>query len=91
MEPESSQSHSQQSTTGPLLTRTNPVHTLKPYFLKIYLNIIFILSYHLRLHLPNDLFPSYFVTKSAVSDFAHISKNKIENTEKRKNTRRRGS
>jgi len=43
----------------PILSQTNPVHTLTPYSL----STILLLPLHLRLVLPNGLFFSHFPTK----------------------------
>jgi hypothetical protein len=58
MEPDSSLLCSKDPVTG-LYPQMNIIHILPPYFLKIYL----VLSSHLRLGLPSDIFPSVYPTK----------------------------
>jgi hypothetical protein len=70
MEPEGSLPCSQESSTGrcPEPDQSSPYHTI--LFL---LRSILILSYHLRLVLPNGLFPSGFPTKILYAPvFSHM-------------------
>jgi hypothetical protein len=57
MEPEGSLPHSQELSISPILSQTNPVHTMSP-------RSILVLSTHLSLGLPIVLFPSVFPTNN---------------------------